>query len=155
VCAAVLEPLPLLMLARLLICSVHNAPLHVNSSWLAWRPGRVRQVPLLSTPFWRGLRFPRSEARGSIHFARRDYDLGYRADRHAKRGAHACALGAWLHGMGSNPERAEALFPFEFFIVDGFLTRCVLLPLDRLNAHVRDRWPVECGTSHPILRTLA
>ena len=126
-CATVLEPPLLLMLARLLICSVHDAPLHVNSSWLAWRPGRVRQVPLLSTPFWRGLRFPRSEARGSIHFARRDYDLDYRADRHSKRGAHARALGARLHGMGSSPERAEAHFLFEFFLVDGFLTRCALL----------------------------
>jgi hypothetical protein len=41
VCAATLEPVLLLMLERLLICSLHAAPLHVNLSWLAWRPGRV------------------------------------------------------------------------------------------------------------------
>ena len=34
VCATVLEPLLLMMLARLLICSVHDAPLHMNLSWL-------------------------------------------------------------------------------------------------------------------------
>ena len=41
VCAAVLEPLLLLMLARLLICSLHAAPQRANLSWLAWRPGRL------------------------------------------------------------------------------------------------------------------
>ena len=48
-------------------------------------------------------------------------------DRHSKRGAHARALGAWLHGMGSSPKRAEALFLFEFFLVDGSFARCALL----------------------------
>ena len=132
VCAAVLEPLPLLMLARLLICSVHNAPLHVNSSWLAWRPGRVRQVPLLSTPFWRGLRFPRSEARGSIHFARRDYDLAIeqidiRSAAHTLvRSAHGCT--PWVRVP--SVRRRSSCSSSSSSIASSPGVRCCALPLD-------------------------
>ena len=41
VCAATLKPVLLLMLERLVICSLLAAPLHVILSRLAWRPSRV------------------------------------------------------------------------------------------------------------------